>query len=108
MTEAAPLAAAFEPGDVVRVKNVHPPGHRRTPRYIRGHRGVIERYCGQFPNPEELAHGFSGLPKRRLYRVAFLQRELWPDYRGADADRVVVDVYEHWLEPVADNGKPRG
>jgi nitrile hydratase len=101
------IDAVLTAGDVVRVKNVHPPGHRRTPYYIRGHRGVVQRCCGQFLNPEELAHGLSGLPRKRVYRVVFLQRELWPDYVGADADTVAVDVYEHWLEVIREAGKAR-
>ena len=47
-------------GDKVRVAVTHPPGHRRVPYYIRGKTGEIERYCGAFPNPEELAYGFDG------------------------------------------------
>ena len=54
----------YKVGDFVRIKNLHPPGHRRTPSYVRGKTGVIERYCGEFKNPEELAYGFSGMPKR--------------------------------------------
>jgi nitrile hydratase subunit beta len=90
-------------GDIVRVLRTNPPGHRRTPFYIRGKLGVIERSCGEFPNPEELGHGFDGLPKKQLYRVRFRQKDLWPDYGGGDRDTVDVDVYEHWLIPVAAN-----
>jgi len=89
----------FAPGDAVRVAAVHPPGHRRTPFYIRGKQGVIERVCGEFSNPEELGYGFDGLPKKRLYRVRFRQKDLWDGYVGADGDTVDVDVYEHWLSP---------
>ena len=85
------------PGDVVQVARVHPPGHRRTPFYIRGKKGVIERVCGDFLNPEELGYGFDGLPTKRLYRVRFRQKDLWADYDGAAGDTVDVDVYEHWL-----------
>jgi nitrile hydratase beta subunit-like protein len=88
----------FNPGDRVRVKATHPPGHRRTPWYIRGKPGVIERVCGMFPNPEELAYGFSGEPKRVLYRVRFAMRDVWPDYQGADQDLIEVEIYEHWLD----------
>lgn len=88
-------------GERVRVAAINPPGHRRTPYYIRGKEGVIERACGQFANPEELGHGFDGLPKKHLYRVRFKQVELWDHYEGADSDTVDVDVYEHWLSPVA-------
>ena len=54
------MTGLFAPGDVVRVAGVHPPGHRRTPFYIRGKQGVIERVCGEFANPEELGYGFDG------------------------------------------------
>lgn len=89
----------FNPGDRVRVKDSHPPGHRRTPFYIRGKSGTIERVCGAFPNPEELAYGFSGEPKRVLYRVRFSMDEVWPDYSGAKHDLIEIEIYEHWLDP---------
>ena len=89
----------FDIGDCVRVKRAFPPGHRRTPCYIRGKAGVIERICGAFPNPEELAYGFDGEPKKVLYRVRFLQKHVWPDYRGAARDVIELEIFEHWLEP---------
>lgn len=107
MSAAAAAQSTFEPaparrfntGDRVRVRNIHPPGHRRTPYYIRGKCGVIERICGAFPNPEELAYGFDGEPRKVLYRVRFEQRHVWPDYRGAAHDVIELEIYEHWLEP---------
>lgn len=93
------MSGPYAPGDRVRVIRTHPPGHRRTPYYIRGKAGVIERVCGAHPNPEELAYGFDGLPAKNLYRVRFLQKEVWPDYRGSASDTVDVDIYEHWLLP---------
>jgi hypothetical protein len=102
MTPSAYTPAAgrrFNPGDCVTVKKTNPPGHRRTPAYIRGRRGVIERVCGSFPNPEELAYGFDGDPKRVLYRVRFRQRDVWPRYAGAPDDSIELEIYEHWLEP---------
>ena len=89
----------FEVGDRVRVKRRFPPGHRRTPTYIRGKVGEIERICGAFPNPEELAYGFDGEPKKVLYRVRFAQKEVWPRYTGPDRDLIEMEIYEHWLEP---------
>jgi nitrile hydratase len=87
----------FNVGDRVKVKKIHPPGHRRTPAYIRGKCGVVERVCGSFRNPEELAYGFDGEPKRVLYRVRFRQRDVWPGY--AAEDLIELEIYEHWLEP---------
>jgi nitrile hydratase len=39
-----------------------------------------------------------GLPAQPLYRVKFRQQDVWPDYRGAAADVVEVEIYQHWLE----------
>ena len=61
--------------------------------------GTIERVCGLFANPEELAFGRDGLPPRPLYRVRFAQTELWSDYQGPAGDAVEVEIYEHWLDP---------
>lgn len=93
------MSARFGPGATVTVRRAYPPGHIRTPHYVRGKSGVIERLCGSFANPEELAFGRNGLPDRPLYRVRFNQRQLWPDYTGADADTIDIEIYEHWLEP---------
>jgi nitrile hydratase len=88
----------FQPGDRVRVRTAYPIGHVRTPYYIRGKPGIIERICGSFPNPEELAYARAGLPPLPLYRVRFLQRELWPDYAGPPADTLEAEIYQHWLQ----------
>ena len=92
------MSGGFRPGDPVKVRRAHPPGHVRTPFYLRGCEGVVESVAGDFANPEELAYGRDGLPAKTLYRVRFRQTELWPDYAGSSADSLVVDVYEHWLE----------
>ena len=88
----------FNVGDRVRIKNSHPPGHRRTPFYARGKIGVIERYCGEFKNPEELVYGFDGTPKRELYRVRLSQTDLWENYDGPENDTLDLEIYDHWLE----------
>lgn len=92
------VPAKFKAGDRVKVLKAYPPGHLRTPYYIRGHVGEVERLCGAFPNPEELAQMRSGLPALPLYRVRFRQREVWPDYRGGDNDVLEVEIFQHWLE----------
>ena len=99
MNAAAAPAGDFAPGDRVVVRRAWPPGHVRTPAYIRGHVGVIERSLGAFPNPEELAFRRSGLPAPMLYRVRFRQRDLWPDYAGQPSDTIDVEIYRTWLEP---------
>ena len=97
---AAPAQTArFRSGDRVRVSAMFPPGHLRTPHYIRGKSGVIERLCGAFANPEELAFGRPGTPRQPLYRVRFAQGAVWPDYAGAAGDTIDIEIYQHWLEP---------
>jgi nitrile hydratase subunit beta len=95
-----PRVGGFKPGDRVRVRMEDRPGHIRTPWYIRGKMGWIERIHGEFLNPESLAHGGDGLPKRRLYLVAFNPKDIWGTVE-APKDRVLVDIYEHWLDPAA-------
>jgi nitrile hydratase beta subunit-like protein len=90
----------FKPGDRVKVKLEDRPGHIRTPWYIRGKSGWIEKVHGDFRNPESLAFGKDGLPKKTLYSVAFNQAEVWGKSAGAK-DKLLVDIYDHWLEPSA-------
>ncbi|HXI36804.1 MAG TPA: SH3-like domain-containing protein [Burkholderiales bacterium] len=92
------MEAKFKVGERVKVMQAYPLGHVRTPYYIRGCSGEVERVCGSFPNPEELAQMRDGLPAIPLYRVRFLQAEVWPDYRGAAKDVVEIEIYQHWLE----------
>jgi len=73
-------------------------GHHRTPGYVKGKTGNVERTHTSFKNPETRAYGTDGLPEQQLYLVGFAQRDVWPEYRGDDDDRIYVDVFEHWLE----------
>lgn len=98
MAQVEAYTPRFKTGDRVVVRVAYPIGHVRTPFYIRGKRGVIERLCGVYGNPEELAYARPGLPKQPLYRVRFLQREVWPEYGGRDHDTLDVEIYQHWLE----------
>ena len=90
----------FRPGDRVRVKTGSPPGHIRTPAYVRGKIGRVQALHGTFRNPESLAFGGEGLPKQTLYQVGFPQGEIWERYDGPARDTLYVDIYEHWLEPL--------
>ena len=86
----------FRPGQSVKVKSGSAPGHVRTPWYLRGKTGVVERVCGAFANPEELAYGRDGRPERVLYRVRFSMHEIWGN---GGADTIDAEIFEHWLEP---------
>ncbi len=90
----------FVPGAAVRVRDDWPetrgPVHIRTPHYLRGMRGRVVRRLGAFPNPEELAFGRPAA-SRALYHVAFEQPAVWRE--GRAGDELLVEIYEHWLEP---------
>ena len=88
----------FAPGDTVRVADRPHDGHHRTPAYLKGRTGAVERVHATFRNPETRAYGGDGEPSRRLYLVGFDMRDLWSSYRGRPHDRLLVDVFEHWLE----------
>ena len=83
----------------VRIKYHTPPGHIRTPWYLRGKTGVIERRLGQFGNPEQLAYGLAA-DRQSLYRVRFTMQEIWGDAAETPTDTVDAEIYEHWLEKV--------
>jgi len=90
--------AKFTVGDRVRTRNIHPQGHTRLPRYVRGHVGVVERLHGCQVFPDSAAMG-QGENPQWLYTVRFDGRDLW----GADADPTVVvsvEAFEPYLEAV--------
>ncbi|MEP5759949.1 MAG: SH3-like domain-containing protein [Litoreibacter sp.] len=88
----------FVAQDRVIISKGYPIGHCRTPWYVRGLEGTIERHCGDFANPEELAYRRDGLPKIPLYRVRISMCAMWSDYVGPTKDTLEVEVFEHWLE----------
>lgn len=96
----------FQPGDYVRVRVClgDDKRHIRTPRYIQGLAGIVERIHGLYRNPESLAYGGSGSPAVPLYMVTFEQRVVWGQYPVGSSDRLCVDIFEHWLEPVGTEG----
>ena len=97
---AAP--ARFAVGDRVRARNLHPSGHTRLPRYVRGHAGRVVQVHGTHVFPDAHAAVQAGPPfdesPRWLYTVEFAASELW----GDDADpalQVSIDAWEPYLEP---------
>ena len=89
---------SYSVGTRVRVDARQHDGHHRTPGYLKGKVGTVEREHASFTNPETSAYGGDGLPLQPLYLVGFAQRDVWPGYRGSPDDTVHVDVFEHWLE----------
>ena len=84
----------FAVGDCVVVRQWHPLGHTRAPRYVRGKRGAIVRFDGAFSLPDVEVH----CVERRIeptYSVRFEGFELW----GEAGDPVHADLWESYLEP---------
>ncbi len=83
----------------VRVHDRWPPGHIRTPAYIRGKVGCVERNLGPFNNPEQNAYRLDP-DQHDLVRVRFTMDELWGTDAEHPTDTIEVEVYSHWLEKV--------
>jgi nitrile hydratase beta subunit len=88
--------ALFKIGDRVRAKNIHPKGHTRLPRYVRGHVGVIESVHGCHVFPDSHASRREEDPQW-LYTVRFEGRELWGE-QGDATVKVSVEAWEPYLE----------
>lgn len=91
---------SFGPGDSVRVRNLHPAGHTRLPRYVRGKRGVVDRFYG-FCDLQDALPPEEKTPAAPLYSVRFEGSELWGD--AAEKSSVLyLDMWETYLEPRED------
>ncbi|HSS08803.1 MAG TPA: nitrile hydratase subunit beta [Acidimicrobiales bacterium] len=99
--QAERIEARFAVGDIVRVREWHPLGHTRAPRYVQGKRGVVVRVDGPANLPDVEAHG-----GRRVldptYSVRFSAKELWGD-GGADGETINVDLWERYLQDLQDD-----
>jgi hypothetical protein len=82
----------------VRVRSWAPPGHVRTPWYLRGKTGLIERRLGKFRNPEELAYRRPAAAIE-LCRVRFTMAEVWGEGAERPEDTIDAEIFAHWLEP---------
>ena len=86
----------FAVGERVRVREWHPAGHTRAPRYLQGKRGVVTRIDGAHPLPDVEAHGGAKV-LNPTYSVRFTGSELWGE--GGDArDSICADLWEYYLE----------
>jgi nitrile hydratase subunit beta len=86
------MDSKFQIGDAVIVAIVNPTGNPRTPKYIRGKRGVISLVHGVLENIRD----HRGI-HRPLYTVRFDLSEL---STCDDQDSIWVDVHEEWLSGV--------
>jgi nitrile hydratase len=92
-----PIQPQFSIGATVRARNMHPPGHTRLPRYVRGKCGIVERYYGIYDFQDAVSPG-TAAPQQPLYAVRFDACELWGTSAEAHS-RVCLDMWESYLEP---------
>ena len=94
-----------EPGfrevESVIARNMHPVGHTRLPRYVRGKRGTIHRFQGIHVLPDAHAHG-RGEQAQPLYSVRFETGELW-SVSAESHEAVYIDLWESYLEPYSND-----
>jgi nitrile hydratase len=94
--QAPGARAYFAVGQRVRVRDAHPRGHTRCPRYVRSKEGVIESIDGEFTLPDAEAHG-EDPPVEATYCVRFDSAELWGV--GAESGTSVsVGLWESYLQ----------
>ncbi len=87
----------FDIGDAVRARNIHPSGHTRLPRYVRGKRGVVARFYGVY-NFQDTTPPGAEVPPQPVYAVRFDAGELWGESAEANG-AVYLDMWENYLEP---------
>jgi nitrile hydratase len=92
-----PMAPRFNVNQRVRARTMHPVGHTRLPRYVRGKIGTVERDHGVYVLPDANAL-FLGEHPQHVYSVRFAARELWGD-QAAPRDAVYLDLWDDYLEP---------
>ena len=86
----------FKVGDRVRVREWHPPGHTRSPGYVRSKTGMVVRIDGTYSVPDVEAH-WPGRRQEPTYSVRFNASDLWGD--GQRGVSVHVDLWDSYLEP---------
>lgn len=91
----------FDAGERVRVRNDHPAGHTRCPRYVRRATGEVDASHGNHVFPDANAHGEERAEP--LYTVAFEADELWGSDAETPDDTVHIDLWEPYLKPATED-----
>ncbi|NLS01488.1 nitrile hydratase subunit beta [Rhizobium sp. P38BS-XIX] len=89
----------FDTGDAVIISDRIPIGHYRMPTYLRGKHGTIEAVIRPMAvNNEEEAYGHNAGSKGYYYRVSIPMTGIWANYAGSPKDRILIEIFENWLE----------
>jgi len=87
-------SVTFPVGAPVRVRRMHPAGHTRCPRYVRGVAGVVEAVRGTYPLPDDGPRRGTVEP---VYAVSFRSEDVFGP-TDEPAWTVVLDLHESYLE----------
>ncbi|MEM8647279.1 MAG: nitrile hydratase subunit beta [Pseudomonadota bacterium] len=90
-------APRFAPGDQVVTKPFTQTHHTRLPAYARGKPGTVHAHHGAHVFADENAKGND--VAQHIYSVVFEAKDLWPE-AGDRRDRIFLDLWESYLEPV--------
>jgi nitrile hydratase len=91
------LAPRFQVGDRVRARNIHPVGHTRLPRYVRGKLGQVSRLLGIHDFQDTDPHGQRIGEPQAVYSVCFTGEELWGPSAEANSE-IYLDLWDSYLE----------
>jgi nitrile hydratase len=90
-----PQRQSFLPGDQVRVRDEHVPGHMRMPGYLRGKCGVVISKSPNYPFPDAHGHGIHA-EDEPTYDVRFEASHVWPN--DTENAQVHAAIFESYLE----------
>jgi nitrile hydratase len=88
-----PAAPAFAVGDRVRARRMHPAGHTRLPRYLRGVTGVVDAVGVEDHLPDTPGEH----PVEPVYTVRFASGDVFGD-DGEPPFAIVADLWQSYLE----------
>jgi hypothetical protein len=77
--------------------------HVRTPGYVHNCTGTVTARLSDEANQDTAAYshllGVTAVPKLRVYRVRFQQRDIWPNVANLHVpdDEIDVEIFEDWL-----------
>ena len=91
------MTPRYAVGERVIVRNAHPAGHTRMPRYVRGKRGSINIIHGPEICPDTTAHAL-GDEMQVVYNVLFEGQELWGE-SAEPGQTLSIDLWESYLDP---------
>jgi nitrile hydratase beta subunit len=91
----APATARFAPGDLVRVRRMHPRGHTRSPRYLRGVVGVVEHVACEDRLPDVPGDA----PVEPVYTLGFDSLAVFGEL-AEPPFTIHADLWQSYLEAV--------